>query len=134
MFAEFETIIHDQAEKGETLTSHFLKETYHQLNTDYHGEDMVVDREIDYEWARIPHFYDAFYVYKYATGMSAAVSLVKQILTKGKPAVEKYLSFLQKGGSDYPLNLLREAGVDMTSPQPVQDAINRFSSLLNELE
>jgi oligoendopeptidase F len=133
MFAEFETIIHDQAEKGETLTSHFLKETYHQLNTDYHGEDMVVDREIDYEWARIPHFYDAFYVYKYATGMSAAVSLVKQILTKGKPAVEKYLSFLQKGGSDYPLNLLREAGVDMTSPQPVQDAINRFSSLLDEL-
>jgi oligoendopeptidase F len=133
MFAEFETIIHDQAEKGETLTSHFLKETYHQLNTDYHGEDMVVDREIDYEWARIPHFYDAFYVYKYATGMSAAVSLVKQILTKGKPAVEKYLSFLQKGGSDYPLNLLREAGVDMTSPQPVQDAIDRFSSLLDEL-
>lgn len=134
MFAEFETVIHEQAEKGEALTSHFLKETYHQLNTDYHGEEMVVDPEIDFEWARIPHFYNAFYVYKYATGMSAAVSLVRQILTKGEPAVKRYLSFLQTGGSDYPLNLLQEAGVDMTSPQPVQDAIDRFSSLLDELD
>lgn len=134
MFAEFEKIIHEKAENGEVLTSHFLKEVYHNLNTAYHGKEMVVDSEIDIEWARIPHFYDAFYVYKYATGLSAAVSLVQQILTKGKPAVERYISFLQKGGSDYPLNLLQEAGVDMTSPQPVQDAINRFSGLLDELE
>ncbi|MGB4504084.1 MAG: oligoendopeptidase F, partial [Syntrophaceticus sp.] len=134
MFAEFESIIHEKAENGEALTSHFLKEVYHNLNTAYHGKEMVVDPEIDIEWARIPHFYDAFYVYKYATGLSAAVSLVQQILTKGKPAVERYISFLQKGGSDYPLNLLQEAGVDMTTPQPVQDAINRFSSLLDELE
>lgn len=134
MFAEFESIIHEKAENGEALTSHLLKEVYHNLNTAYHGKEMVVDPEIDIEWARIPHFYDAFYVYKYATGLSAAVSLVQQILTKGKPAVERYISFLQKGGSDYPLNLLQEAGVDMTTPQPVQDAINRFSSLLDELE
>lgn len=93
-----------------------------------------MDAEIDMEWARIPHFYDAFYVYKYATGLSAAVSLVQQILTKGTPAVERYLSFLNKGGADYPLNLLQEAGVDMASPHPVQDAINRFSGLLDELE
>lgn len=134
MFAEFESIIHEKAENGEALTSHLLKEVYHYLNTAYHGKEMVVDPEIDIEWARIPHFYDAFYVYKYATGLSAAVSLAQQILTKGKPAVERYISFLQKGGSDYPLNLLQEAGVDMTTPQPVQDAINRFSSLLDELE
>lgn len=134
MFAEFEKIIHEKAENGEALTSYFLKEAYHELNTAYHGEGMVVDAEIDMEWARIPHFYDAFYVYKYATGLSAAVSLVQQILTKGTPAVERYLSFLNKGGADYPLNLLQEAGVDMASPHPVQDAINRFSGLLDELE
>ncbi len=134
MFAEFEKIIHEKAENGEALTSHFLKEAYRELNTAYHGEGMVVDAEIDMEWARIPHFYDAFYVYKYATGLSAAVSLVRQILTKGKPAVDGYLSFLKEGGSDYPLNLLQEAGVDMASPQPVQDAINRFSGLLDEME
>ena len=134
MFAEYEQIIHEKAENGEALTSHFLKEAYHELNTAYQGPEMVVDPEIDMEWARIPHFYDAFYVYKYATGLSAAVSLVRQILTKGKPAVESYISFLQTGGSDYPLNLLQKAGVDMTSPQPVQDAMNRFSSLLDELE
>jgi oligoendopeptidase F len=97
MFAEFEKIIHEKAENGEALTSYFLKEAYHELNTAYHGEGMVVDAEIDMEWARIPHFYDAFYVYKYATGLSAAVSLVQQILTKGTPAVERYLSFLNKG-------------------------------------
>lgn len=134
MFAEFEKIIHEKAENGEALTSYFLKEAYHELNAAYHGEGMVVDAEIDMEWARIPHFYDAFYVYKYATGLSAAVSLVQQILTKGTPAVERYLSFLNKGGADYPLNLLQEAGVDMASPHPVQDAINRFSGLLDELE
>jgi oligoendopeptidase F len=134
MFAEFEKIIHEKAENGEALTSYFLKEVYHELNTAYHGKEMVVDAEIDMEWARIPHFYDAFYVYKYATGLSAAVSLVQQILTKGKPAVERYLSFLKMGGVDYPLNLLQEAGVDMASPHPVQDAINRFSGLLDELE
>lgn len=134
MFAEFEQIIHDRAENGETLTSQFLKETYHELNTAYHGEEMIVDSEIDMEWARIPHFYDAFYVYKYATGLSAAASLVHQILTTGEPAVERYISFLKNGSSDYPLNLLQEAGVDMTTSQPVQDAINRFSGMLDELE
>jgi oligoendopeptidase F len=134
MFAEFEQIIHNRAENGETLTAQFLKEEYRKLNTAYHGEEMIIDREIDMEWARIPHFYDAFYVYKYATGLSAAASLVHQILTRGEPAVERYISFLKKGCSDYPLNLLQGAGVDMTSSQPVQDAINRFSGLLDELE
>ena len=134
MFAEFEQIIHNRAENGETLTAQFLKEEYRKLNTAYHGEEMIIDREIDMEWACIPHFYDAFYVYKYATGLSAAASLVHQILTRGEPAVERYISFLKKGCSDYPLNLLQGAGVDMTSSQPVQDAINRFSGLLDELE
>jgi oligoendopeptidase F len=134
MFAEFEKLIHEKAENGEALTPLFLKEVYYELTTIYHGSEMVVDSEINMEWARIPHFYNAFYVYKYSTGLSAAVSLVKQILTKGKPAVESYLTFLKKGSSDYPLKLLQEAGVDMTEPQPVQDAINRFASLLDELE
>ncbi len=134
MFAELETIIHEKAENGEALTSHFLQEVYHDLNAAYHGPEMVVDAEIDMEWARIPHFYNAFYVYKYATGLSAAVSLVRQMLSEGESAVARYVSFLKKGGSDYPLALLQEAGVDMTSPRPVQDAVNRFSGLLDELE
>ncbi|MFZ5634009.1 MAG: oligoendopeptidase F [Bacillota bacterium] len=134
MFAEFEKTIHERVEAGEALTSEFLNSTYHRLNVDYYGPEMVVDEDIDLEWARIPHFYTAFYVYKYATGFSAATALTRQILEEGGPAVSRYLEFLKKGDSDYPLNLLKSAGVDMTTPQPVQEGLDLFSRLLDQLE
>jgi len=95
---------------------------------------MVIDDDIEMEWARIPHFYNAFYVYKYATGFAAATALTKQIMEQGAPAVSRYLDFLKKGGSDYPLNLLKAAGVDMAIPQPVQNALDLFGQLLDEFE
>ncbi|WP_027364865.1 oligoendopeptidase F [Desulfotruncus alcoholivorax] len=134
MFAEFEKITHEKLEAGEALTPELLCRIYRRLNVDYYGPDIVVDEEIKYEWARIPHFYSAFYVYKYATGFSAATSLAGQILDQGDQAVGRYLDFLKKGGSDYPLNLLRTAGVDMASPQPVQDGLDVFGKLLDEFE
>ncbi|MEG6615322.1 oligoendopeptidase F [Peptococcaceae bacterium 1198_IL3148] len=134
MFAEFEKIIHEKAEKGEALTAELFSQVYHQLNVDYYGPEMVIDPEIDLEWARIPHFYNAFYVYKYATGISAATSLSKQIVVEGEPAVQRYIAFLKSGGSDYPVELLKRAGVDMTSAQPIQDTLDLFASLLDEME
>lgn len=134
MFAEFEKIIHEKTEAGEALTPELLCNVYHQLNVDYHGPDMVVDEDVDLEWARIPHFYTAFYVYKYATGFSAATAITRQILEEAEPAVNAYLSFLKKGGSDYPLNLLKSAGVDMATPQPVQEGLDLFAQLLDQME
>lgn len=134
MFAEFEKIIHEKVEAGEALTADLLCGIYHQLNVDYYGPETVVDEDVDLEWARIPHFYNAFYVYKYATGFSAAAALTRQILAEGEPAVNRYLDFLQKGGSDYPLNLLRSAGVDLATPQPVQEGLDLFSALLDQME
>lgn len=134
MFAEFEKIVHEKEEKGEPLTADSLSEIYRELNVAYHGPDMVVDSQIDLEWARIPHFYRNFYVYKYATGFSAATSLSKQILEEGQPAVDRYLEFLKGGSSDYPLNLLKKAGVDMTSPEPIREGLAVFKELLDELE
>ena len=109
MFAEFEKIIHEKAEAGEALTAELLCSIYRELNILYYGPEMVVDDYIDMEWARIPHFYSSFYVYKYATGFSAAVSISQQILEEGQPAVERYLNFLKSGGSDYPIELLKNA-------------------------
>ncbi|USG63456.1 oligoendopeptidase F [Brevibacillus ruminantium] len=134
MFAEFEKIIHAKTEQGEPLTADSLSEIYRELNLNYHGPDMVVDQEIDLEWARIPHFYRNFYVYKYATGFSAATSLAKQILEEGQPAVERYLNFLKSGSSDYPLELLKKAGVDMTSPEPIREGLAVFEEMLAEME
>ncbi|MGD0152948.1 MAG: oligoendopeptidase F [Thermacetogeniaceae bacterium] len=134
MFAEFEQIIHAKAESGEALTNSYLQQTYRQLNLDYHGSAMTVDQEIDLEWARIPHFYNAFYVYKYATGLSAAVALARGILQHGRPALDRYLDFLSRGSSDYSLNLLRLAGVEMSRPDPVNQALERFGQLLEEME
>lgn len=134
MFAEFEKIIHERAEAGESLTAELLSSIYHELNVKYYGPDIVVDDYIDYEWARIPHFYSSFYVYKYATGFSAATSLSNQILNDGKPALERYLEFLKSGCSDYPIELLKNAGVDMTSPKPVKDALKKFEEILNQFE
>lgn len=134
MFAEFEKIIHERAEAGEALTAELLSSIYHELNIKYYGPEIVVDNYIDYEWARIPHFYSSFYVYKYATGFSAATSLSQQIIQDGRPALDKYLEFLKSGGSDYPIELLKNAGVDMTSPAPVKDALKKFEEILNQFE
>lgn len=134
MFAEFEKITHEKIDKGEPLTSEDLCSIYHDLNVKYFGEDMIVDKEIDMEWSRIPHFYSDFYVYQYATGYSAANSFVKNILDQGESAVEKYKGFLKSGGCDYPINILKKAGVDMTVSKPIEDTINRFNELLDMLE
>jgi oligoendopeptidase F len=134
MFAEFEKKIHEQVEQGQTLTAEGLCHNYRELNRLYYGPDTLLDEEIDMEWARIPHFYSAFYVYKYATGFSAAVALKEQILHEGKPAVDRYLEFLKSGSSDYPLNLLRKAGVDLTTPEPVEKALHLFARLVTEME
>ena len=115
MFAEFEHFIHQLDQDGEALTADKLTEEYYELNKKYFGDDIVVDEEIGLEWARIPHFYYNYYVYQYATGFSAAVALSNQILTEGKPAVERYINnFLKAGCSDYPIEVLKKAGVDMT--------------------
>jgi oligoendopeptidase F len=95
---------------------------------------MVVDEDIAMEWARIPHFYTSFYVYKYATGFSAATSFAKQILDEGQPAVDRYLGFLKSGGSDYSINILKKAGVDMASPEPIRQALSVFEELISEME
>jgi len=134
MFAEFEKMAHGLQEQGETLTADRLCEIYYELNRQYFGEEMVVDREIELEWARIPHFYTPFYVYQYATGFSAAIALAKRILELGEPAVKEYKSFLKGGSSKYPLDLLRMAGVDMERKEPVEDALRVFVQYLDEME
>ncbi|MNW49030.1 Oligoendopeptidase F, plasmid [compost metagenome] len=134
MFAEFEKLIHERAEEGESLTPQELSSIYYDLNVKYHGKGMVVDQDIEMEWARIPHFYTSFYVYKYATGFSAATSFSKQILEEGQPAVDRYLGFLKSGGSDYSINILRKAGVDMSTPQPVREAMSVFENVIEQME
>lgn len=135
LFAEFEHLTHQRAERDEALTADLLSEIYYGLNQQYYGtEGMVLDEQIALEWARIPHFYTPFYVYQYATGISASAALAQQVLTEGQPAVERYLGFLKKGSSDYSTNILKSAGVDMTSPEPVQQALDLFASLLDQME
>ncbi len=134
MFAEFEKIIHEKAEQGEALTPQELSGIYYDLNKKYYGDGMVVDKDIEMEWARIPHFYTSFYVYKYATGFSAATSFAKQITEEGAPAVDRYLGFLKSGGSDYPINILKKAGVDMSSPEPIRQAMSVFKDLIEQME
>lgn len=134
MFAEFEHEIHVRAQNGEALTAESLTKIYYDLNKKYFGNDIVVDEEIGLEWARIPHFYYNYYVYQYATGFSAATALSKQILQEGKPAVERYIDFLKAGSSDYPIEVLKRAGVDMTSSKPIEDACKVFEEKLTEME
>ena len=134
MFAEFELIMGRIIGEGRTLTADVLCEEYKKLNAFYYGPDMVVDDEIAMEWARIPHFYYNYYVYQYATGYSAAVALSRKILSEGEPAVEKYLNFLSSGCTKSPIALLKDAGVDMTSPAPVEQALQLFDELLDEME
>lgn len=134
MFAEFEHDIHVRAQNGEPLTADRFTEIYYDLNKRYFGDDMVIDEAIGYEWARIPHFYFNYYVYQYATGYAAATSLANQILTEKTPAVERYKQFLKAGSSDFPIEVLKKAGVDMTSKAPILDALDVFAAKLDEFE
>lgn len=134
MFAEFEKITHEKVASGQSLNAEELSKIYYDLNLAYFGQDMVVDDEIAIEWARIPHFYRNFYVYQYATGYGAAIALSKNILEKGEPAVAAYLEFLRAGDSDYPINVLQRAGVDMTTSKPIIQALEVFGKLLDQLE
>jgi len=134
MFAEFEKVIHELAESGEPLTVEAFKREYHALLTAYFGPEFALDDELKLECFRIPHFYRAFYVYKYATGLSAAIALSERVVNGGKSELDAYLSFLKGGNSKDPLDLLRDAGVDMETPAPVAAALDRFESLVNELD
>lgn len=134
MFAEFELVSHEELEKGNALTPEDFNKIWHDLNVKYFGEEMVVDEEIDIEWARIPHFFSDFYVYQYATGYSAANAFANNILENGEAAVEKYKGFLKAGSSDYPIKVLQKAGVDMLTPEPVEATMKTFENLLAILE
>ncbi len=134
MFAEFEDITHKAIESGQVLTAEWMCEQYEALNAKYYGPAVEKDDTIKYEWARIPHFYNAFYVYKYATGYSAATAISNKILNEGKAAADKYIEFLKTGESDYPIELLKIAGVDMSTPEPIEKAMEAFNALLDEFE
>ena len=134
MFAEFELYTHEALNEGEALTASDFNKKWHELNVKYFGPDMIVDEEIDIEWARIPHFYSDYYVYQYATGYAAATAFANSILDGKEGAVEKYKGFLKRGGSLYPIDILKEAGVDMTTPKPIEATIKRFNELLDMME
>lgn len=134
MFAEFELKVNEMIQNGQTLTADALSSIYHDLNVFYYGDDVIVDSDIAMEWARIPHFYMNYYVYQYATGFSAAMALSKKLINQEKGAVDHYLTFLKGGCSKSPIELLRGAGVDMESTQPIHDALQLFDSLIEELD
>jgi oligoendopeptidase F len=134
MFAEFEMKAHAMAERGESLDPTSLSNVYEELIKQYFGEDLVIDDEVKYEWSRIPHFYRPFYVYVYATGYSSAAAISQKIMNEGPEAVRHYLEFLQMGGSRFPLDELRHAGVDLMTPQPVATALEKFAAVLDEAE
>ena len=134
MFAEFEEIAHKGFENGETLTAEWLSGQYAELNKLYFGEAVEQDELISYEWARIPHFYRPFYVYKYATGYTSAVALSEAVRSGGPQAVSRYLEFLSMGGSADPLDELRHAGVDLASPAPVHAALQKFERVLAQAQ
>jgi oligoendopeptidase F len=134
MFAEFEKITHEMCENGDPLTVDAFKEVYSGLLKDYFGPDFVIDEELSLECFRIPHFYRAFYVYQYATGLSAAIALSQRVLNGGQQELSDYLGFLGGGCSKYPLDLLRDAGVDLEKPEPVDTALKHFSNLVDELD
>ena len=125
-FAEFEHFIHTEDANGTPLTSEYLSEYYGELNAKYYGPEVVRDEEISYEWARIPHFYYNYYVYQYATGFSAASALSKHILAGEEGALENYLNYLKAGSSDFPIEVMKKAGVDMTQAAYIEDAMKVF--------
>lgn len=134
MFAEFEKIVHEKMDSGEMLTVDDLCSIYYDLNLKYFGKDMIVDEQIKYEWARIPHFYTEFYVYQYATGFSAAIALSKRIMDNGQAGVDDYMKFLTGGSSMDPVDLLKAAGVDMSTKEPIEAALELFGQLVDEFE
>lgn len=134
MFAEFELTVHQKTENGESLTADILNEMYSNIYQKYWGPDMFVSDEEQFTWARIPHFYYNFYVYQYATGFAASEVLANKVKSEGELAVTKYLDFLKAGSSDYPINILTKAGVDMNSPEPVLAVSNRMNQVLDEME
>ena len=134
MFAEFELMMGRMSESGKTLTADALCEKYRELNKLYFGPDMVSDDGIALEWARIPHFFYNYYVFQYATGFSAAVAIANRILSEGESAVKDYKKFLSSGGSSDPISLLKIAGVDMSTPDPVNSALALFGELVEEME
>ena len=129
-FAEFEAEAHAMAERGEPLNKDNLTELYYSLNQKYYGPEVSHDEEIGFEWARIPHFYNAFYVYKYATGITAAIAISDKILKEGAPAVEKYFAFLRGGCSEDPVSLLKGAGADLTKKETFDAALEQFREAL----
>jgi oligoendopeptidase F len=133
MFASFERTVHARSHAGEDTTASELGRIWFALNEKYFGPDMTVDALISYEWSRIPHFYSPFYVYQYATGYSAAAALAKRIISEGEPAVRGYIEFLSSGGSDYSIELLKRAGVNMSEPGPISDALGTFGATLDEM-
>ncbi|MCW8849005.1 MAG: oligoendopeptidase F [Melioribacteraceae bacterium] len=133
-FAEYEQLVHAKTESGEALTPELLSELYGDMYQKYWGTDMVVDNEESYTWARIPHFYYNFYVYQYATSYAASQQLVSQIKAEGQPAIDRFLSFLKSGSSKYPIDVLKTAGVDMNSPQPILAVVNKMNELLDKME
>ncbi|MCL2752897.1 MAG: oligoendopeptidase F [Defluviitaleaceae bacterium] len=134
MFAEFEMLSHEMAERGEPLNSQSLNDLYKSLLERYFGDHIVIDDRIVYEWSRVPHFYRAFYVYQYSTGYASAMAFSKAIREEGAPAVEKYLGLLKSGSSDYSIELLKKAGLDMTTPVPIQAAMDVFKDVLDRFE
>jgi oligoendopeptidase F len=134
MFAEFEKTIHAIEESGDALTLDVFKSEYRKLLETYFAEKIVLDPELDLECLRIPHFYHAFYVYKYATGISAAVALSQRVLSREPGSVDAYLNFLRSGGSRFPLETLRAAGVDMTTAAPIESTLRLFEQRLAELD
>ena len=134
MFAEFEKNAHQMVENGQSIDCDSLSEMYNELIKLYFGEDLIIDEEVKYEWARIPHFFRPFYVYVYATGYTSAVALKEGILQEGEPAVKKYLEFLSMGSSEYPLNELKHGGVDLTTCEPIERAFKKFAQILDDAE
>lgn len=133
-FAEFEKYIHSEITAGKSLQAEALENYWLDSNKRYYGPALTLDPELSSEWSRIPHFYTPFYVYKYATGFSAATAFSSAILSGSKEAVDNYLGFLHAGGSDYSLNILKKAGVDLTTPQPVTVTLQKFAEKLAELK
>ena len=134
MFAEFEMIMHEKEQNNIPITEEELSNTYYDLNKLYYGDNVISDDEIRYEWSRIPHFYTPFYVYKYATGLSSALSIASRILDGDEKTKEKYLEFLSSGGSNYPLEILKKVDVDMTTSKPIEEALSMFRDKLKELK
>ena len=132
MFAEFEKITHEMAEQGKPLNAQAFNHVYEKLFREYNGDTLVFDEEVKYGWSRIPHFYRPFYVYKYATGFASAIQIADLLLSGDQHAQQNYIEFLKGGGSDYPLNLLKKAGVDLTTPKPIESALDRFGKLVEE--